>query len=139
MEKVNQMHKYKMKAFCENCGRAIEVNTKTVEKESVKCLEDNKVLQLIYYVCNGCGKRHVVQVDDSDTMRLLRELTKLMSKAARYKHEYKDLSKKDVTKITKIRTDLAEKRLALKMEYQGKHYDDYGLTRKIEVSSYGEQ
>lgn len=126
---------FEMKAVCERCGKSIEVNPQTVEKEDVQCLENGEWLQIITYECKECNRVHIVQIDNMDTKNLLRELTKLMARAAKKKNSHKDMSKKEITKITKIRTDLAEKRLLLKQTYQGKHYLSDSLEeRTFEVS-----
>lgn len=129
------MFGFEINAICESCGKPIEVSPQTVEKKDVQCIENDEWLQIITYECKECNRVHIVQIDNIDTKNLLRELTKLMARAARKKRAHKQLSKKEVTKLTKIRTDLAEKRLLLKQEYQGKHYLSDSLEEKeFEVS-----
>lgn len=124
-----------MKAVCENCKQPIEISQRTVEKQAVICLEDDENLSIVTYECNKCGRVHIVQIDNVETSNMLRELTKLMARAAKKKHSHKELSKKEIAKLTKIRKDLAEKRLLLKQEYQGKHYLAGNLEEKVfEVS-----
>lgn len=129
---------FEMKAVCENCGQQIEVSQRTVEKKEVKVVRKAGAQDELYittYECNCCGRVHIVQIDNMETNNMLRELTKLMARAARKKHSHKELSKKEIAKLTKIRKDLADKRLLLKQEYQGKcYFDESGEEKEFVVS-----
>lgn len=113
---------FEMLAKCEECSTNIEVNSSTIRKEEVVSCDDNKMLIIIYYDCPTCGRRHIVQIDDIITSKLLRELTKMIGKASRKKKRHDLLTDKEVTKINKTRADLAAKRFELMKTYQGKSY-----------------
>lgn len=129
---------FEMNAVCENCGKTIGVNPQTVKKQAVKVVRKEGVqeeLNITTYECKECGRVHIVQIDDMETENLLRELTKMMARVAKKKHNHKDVSKKEIAKLTKIRTELAERRLLLKQTYQGKYYLDESLNERVfEVS-----
>ena len=120
-----------LKAICEGCGKQLVLNSQTVEKKTVKCLEDKEILQVVSYQCKYCGKLHMIQIDNTETSLMLKEITKLMRKAAKKRQFGQDLSRKEIAKLTKIRKDLADKRLLLKQEYQGKHYLTEDLQQKV--------
>lgn len=125
---------FEMLAKCESCGSSIDVNPNTIIKKEVTCVEDCSELSITYYDCEKCSRRHIVQVDNQETNKMLTEFTKLMAKASIVKKNNKQLKKKEITKINKIRSDLAEKRFLLMQKYQGKHYLDNGRELTFEVS-----
>ena len=120
-----------VKAICEGCEKELVLNSQTVIKRTEQCLEDKEILQIVSYECKYCGRIHLVQLDDSETNLMLRDVTKLMYKAAKKRQSGGDLSKKEIAKLTKIRKDLADKRLLLKEKYQGKHYLDKDGQEKV--------
>ena len=107
-------------AVCDNCGKLILVNSSTIKRKEIKCLSNEKRMTAIFYKCEDCGRICVVQIDDVTTKGLLNKLTKGVAKMARCKKHNEMISEKEMAKITKIRTDLADKRTALIKKYQGK-------------------
>ena len=120
-----------VKAVCEGCEKELVLNSQTVTKRTVQCLEDKEILQIVSYECKYCGRIHFVQVDDAETNLMLKDLTKLMHKAVKKRQLGGDLSNKESAKLTKIRKDLADKRFSLKEKYQGKHYLDKDGQEKV--------
>lgn len=118
---------------CKECKGKILVNQSTIVKKTVVCEENDEPVIITYFECKHCGKRHVVQIDNLETESLLKELTKKVARMSRFKKQKIQMSNKEATKITKIRTDLADKRLELVKEYQGKHYKDDDIIYCFEV------
>lgn len=118
---------------CKKCNGKVLVNSGTIKKKYVS-FENEKDIFITYFNCPHCGERHVVQLDDIETNKLLVSLTKKVARMSRMKKNHAQMSEKEITKITKIRTDLADKRLELVKEFQGLHYKDNGKDYCLEVS-----
>lgn len=124
---------YNISTECKKCKGSILVNAETIQKREVEC-ENGKSIIITCFECPHCGERHIVQLDNDETNELLVKLTGKVARMARMKKNHMQMSKKEAAKVTKIRTDLADKRLELIKEFQGMTYKDGDNTYCLEVS-----
>lgn len=120
------------------CGTCNNVNTNTILKKDVVCLKSNENLRITYFECRDCKERNIVQIDNNETIVLLKLLTKKVAKMSRFKKNHKQMSEKEITSISKIRTDLAEIRFNLKKENQGMQYKDGDKIYDMNIVQVGE-
>lgn len=111
-----------IKAMCESCKSVFDVNGTNVQEATIQILENGKMLDITYYDCPTCNKRHVVQLDDENTKALLSEVKKQMRNASKKKRQNKILGRRDAQKFEQIRADLRKMRSSLIVQYSGKHY-----------------
>ena len=127
---------FELNAVCESCNASVKVTPQTIRRSRIVCKDDNKILIATNFKCSVCGRVHVVQIDDGVTSKLLNELTKGIAKMAKAKKNGDILSKKETAKISKIRTDLADKRIKLLKSYQGKTFvNEDGAMFELKVSA----
>lgn len=102
-------------AECEDCKSKFELSDKVVKKE--ECKDNDKSIWVTYYDCPDCGRRHYVQVDDTDTNLMLTEIKreKVLMICNKRKGVYP--SKKQLAKHNRKEVDLANSRMRLKQLY----------------------
>ncbi len=108
-----------VKNVCLKCGEVNEINSFNLKKEQCHTIEGDFV-QLMYYQCKRCKERMVVQIDDSETMRLSREHKKLFIKMSKKSLKHETVSPKDIKKRAKLSKEINEKRKALEEKYNGR-------------------
>lgn len=107
---------------CEECKQSFTLSatngTMTFYKLYV-VKESGEEIQLSYYDCPHCGKRHFVQIDDEQTKRALEESKRMFVKLAAKRHNYEQIPKKQSDKYKKAQKHLSSLRMALMTKYQG--------------------
>lgn len=96
-----------------------------------KVLIDNYFYYLTSFVCE-CGKIICVQVDDDNTIKLLREEQSIVRKAIQKKSK-KKISSKITEEQCKKKMDLDNARMNLMRKLDGKQANIFGTTEWFEV------
>lgn len=97
-----------------------------------KVLIDNCFYYLTSFVCE-CGKIICVQVDDDNTIKLLREEQSIVRKAMQKKKNKKKISSKITEEQRKKKMDLDNARMNLMRKLDGKQANIFGTTEWFEV------
>lgn len=112
---------------CEECKQKFAIGSEQAPN-SLTNKKEFKVnglsIFLTYYDCPFCGKRHFVQIDDANSLSILRDVVKQFSRLANKRRQYKDIPEKQSTKFKKTRQRLSDYRLGLMKEYTGKVIQD---------------
>lgn len=118
---------------CENCETQFEIsqNSMTYQKEFKN--EIGQSIFLTYYDCPECGRRHWVQIDDSQTILMLREQQKLFIRLGKKKLNGQQVGKKQSAKFAKIQNDLSISRNELMKEFTGKTVVNEETGEKFEL------
>lgn len=111
-----------LKVTCEKCNIVFDVSGNNIKETTVQILEDEKMLDITYYDCPECGKRHVVQLDDENTKVLLSNVKTQMRDATKKKRQNKIIGRRSAQKFEQLRADLRKMRSSLVIQYSGKHY-----------------
>ena len=102
---------------CKECKEKFDVNGTVIKEDSIKVIEDDKGLLITFYECPKCNKRYVVQLDDNETLTILKNIEE-SSKKLRSKIK----NSRELQKFSKLREDLKQTRNALNIQYKGKHF-----------------
>lgn len=106
-----------MKIKCFECGEAPEA------KESLKKVWDvvnGKEICITYFKCHKCKTFHIVQLDNSETLKCLDEIGELLKYLAKCNYERKTPKKKKANKVKYINKKLNKLRKELVDTYSGK-------------------
>jgi DNA-directed RNA polymerase subunit RPC12/RpoP len=121
------MEQFKLMFECEDCKKKFPVTQDQAPNSLTHKKEFNSNGQSIfmtYYDCPHCGKRHFVQIDDTNSLqelvRVTNEFKSLMVKRQKGKH----ISKKQSDKFKKSRQHLSDYRMNLMKEFTGKTATD---------------
>lgn len=115
------MEKY---AECQRCTTKIKLDKNVVQYQKEFKDESGQSIYLTYYDCPSCGRRHWVQIDDSNSILKLNEQKKLFIRLSKQKVAGKVISKKQSAKHAKIQRDLSDYRIKLMKEFTGKTVAD---------------
>lgn len=108
----------RINAFCEECKERFEVNSQNLNKKEYDYL--GKSIWVTYYDCPHCGRRHMVQVDDTKSKQMLVKVSIMFAQLTNAKRKGKMISKKSSDKFKKARSDLSSYRMALAKELNGR-------------------
>jgi ribosomal protein L37E len=108
-----------VEAICQKCGKKITLNSNTLKKEQYVA-EGEKVLWLTFYDCERCGKRHFVQADDSETIRLFGKSVKCLKEIMKERKKFGCASEKQSAKFKSITKKLEGERLKLMVDFTDK-------------------
>jgi len=122
----------KFEAICESCNNVFTVSHENVKKNEI--LVEGSTLWIIYYVCPKCGRKHVVQIDDTETNALLIKVRKQVAKLAVAKKRHDFISDKKIADFDKNRTDLTVLRSDLMKKNNNKDYTEDGVEDKLILS-----
>lgn len=120
-------NKMQLMVECENCkqkfviGSEQESNNLTNKKEFKV---DGQSIFLTYYDCSFCSKRHFVQIDDANSLSILRDVTKQFARLANKRRQGEEIPKKQLTKFKKTRKHLSNCRMELMRKYTDKVIHD---------------
>lgn len=106
----------------EKCKRCKSVNVLEKEKLNIVFVKDEngKEYRVIYYVCGGCKKPVLVQIDDDVTLRILRSLVDLTMRAIEKREANESVSRQWEKKKDALNLSLTSKRERLKKVMKGK-------------------
>lgn len=107
-------------AECQKCNARFVLNNNIVKYQKEFKVEDGQSIYLTYYDCPSCGRRHWVQIDDSESIRMLREHRKQFIRLSKQKKSGKIISKKQSAKFAKNQEDLSNYRIELMKKITGK-------------------
>lgn len=108
---------------CEDCKKKFPVsqeqapNSLTHKKEFVS---NGQSIFLTYYDCPHCGKRHFVQIDDTNSLQELVRITGEFRSLMAARQKGKSIPKKRTDKFKKSRQHLSAYRMNLMKEFTGK-------------------
>lgn len=85
--------------ICEVCGKLCDVNTDTLKQKEIEC--NGEKYRVLYYECEQCKTKNIVQIDNADTLRILSKAIELIT------------AKKDRKKVDVLRSTLNTKRKSL--------------------------
>lgn len=115
------MEKY---AECQKCKARFLIDKDIVQYQKEFKDKNGQSIYLSYYDCHRCGRRHWVQIDDSNSILKLNEQKKLFIRLSKQKAARKAISKKQSAKHAKIQRDLSDYRIKLMKEFTGKTVAD---------------
>lgn len=121
-----------MIAECENCKAPIQIKSELKYQKEFNV--NNNIIYLSFYDCPKCKKRHFVQIDNNNTLKMLVESKKYFKLLAKAKLNYDTLSKKKIKRFNSIRNQLNNSRYELMKEYQEKELIDGEQTFLIKFS-----
>lgn len=107
-------------AKCEDCGSQFPIDQKNVVYQERFKTKNGQIIFLTYYDCPECGRRHWVQVDDTQTLGMLRQQQKMFVRLAKKRSNGQDVGKKQSAKFAKAQKDLSNNRNELMKEFTGK-------------------
>ena len=114
---------FELMVECEDCKKRFPVSS-NVAANSITHKKEFKVngqsIFLTYYDCPHCGKRHFVQIDDTNSMQELARVSSEFVKLNVAMKRGKRISKRQSEKFKESRQHLAEYRMNLMQEYTGK-------------------
>ena len=114
---------FELMVECEDCKKRFPVSS-NVAANSITHKKEFKVngqsIFLTYYDCPHCGKRHFVQIDDTNSMQELARVSSEFVKLNVAMKRGKRISKRQSEKFKESRQHLAEYRMNLMKEYTGK-------------------
>ncbi len=106
---------------CEGCKKKFSVSSgDPTIKHKVETKIEGKSIFLTYYDCHSCGRRHFVQIDDNESLRLLHESKSQFIKLLMAKRKGKAVADKSISKFNKTRKHLSDYRTKLMKDYTGK-------------------
>ena len=134
--KLNVGKGIKMLAECENCKKQFDITSHN-ENKSITHKREYKVngrsIYLTYYDCPSCGRRHFVQIDDKQTLELLKSNRKLFCKLSKKRINDVDIPKKQSDKYKKQTTHLRERRNILMRDFTGVMLHDDDTDKDFEL------
>lgn len=104
------------KCVCEKCGHVNLVGKSELKQKWVYNAEQK--IEVTYYDC-WCGHKNIVQADNVQTKKLLKELCSMIFRVMRQGATNRDRKRRD-----KKESDLIQKREELKRETMGKSFYD---------------
>lgn len=113
----------KTERACRKCGEVNEINLNNLIVSDVHD-EYGTHYRIMYYDCKRCGEREVVQIDSVKTLRIYRDLKKLILRTARKRGRGENVEEKAVRKKDRLISDLREEREKLQDLCRGKKLFD---------------
>lgn len=105
---------------CSQCGNRFGTSECNMSIREQCKSEDGRSIQITYYDCPKCGKRHYVQVDNAHSVELLSAVSKLFVRIASTKAKGKAIPAALQDKYTKKNNHLRRCRTRLMHEWNGK-------------------
>lgn len=107
---------------CESCKGSFAIDGQNVKREEAYVLLEEKQapITLTFYDCPHCGRRHLVQCDNAETLRLMEKEKRQVIGLINAKRFGNKPNKKQSEKLRRERRHLAALRLELIKEYSGK-------------------
>lgn len=112
-----------VKRVCKKCGEVNGVNSNNLKHLDVYD-EAGTHYKIMFYDCERCNERDVLQIDNEETMKIFRELKKLILKVERKRTKDETISQKEVKRKDKWMKELREKRERLNDLCNGKRLVD---------------
>lgn len=107
---------------CEECGTKFRISS----QEAIGHVQHKKEYQakgrsifLTYYDCPSCGRRHFVQIDDNQTLEILKVNQRMFTKLAVKRAKDKPIPKSQSDKYKKQTKHLRNCRMELMKEFTG--------------------
>lgn len=113
----------KTERVCRKCGEVNEINLNNLIVSDVYD-EYGTHYRIMFYDCKRCGEREVVQIDSVKTLRIYRDLKKLILRTARKRGHGENIDDKAVRKKDRLMRDLREERESLQEMCRGKKLFD---------------
>lgn len=120
-------NKMKLMVECEECKQKFTIGSEQAPNSLTNKKEfkvNGQSIFLTYYDCPFCSNRHFVQIDDANSLSILRDVTKQFARLANKRRQNKEIPEKQSTKFKKSRQHLSNYRLELMKEYTGKVIQD---------------
>lgn len=107
---------------CEECKKKFhissqETNVNIQHKKEYKV--NGRSIFLTYYDCPSCGRRHFVQIDDNDTLKVLKEIERMFVVLSAKRAKDKPIPKSQSDKYEKQTKHLRNCRMELMKEFTG--------------------
>ena len=117
---------------CRKCDTNTTVDNSSVKKREYKD-RSGKSIWCMYFHCPQCGTKYVVQLDSIETNGMLIDITRLIARIARLRHQGKSV-KKYQKRYDALAKELADARKKLADSYNGKTLmNAFGAEEKIEM------
>lgn len=114
---------------CKSVFRIVDVKRENMKKDGVS-------MWIMHYDCPNCGKKHYCQIDNAETMALFYRLKNVVKLIARARKNSKSVPKELQSKYEKLSKSLAEKRDALRKQYNGGLFlDESGNFVKVDFGN----
>lgn len=106
---------------CEDCGTKFYLGDSGVKVnyEIQFVAKDGRSIFLTYYDCPKCDRRHYVQIDDTRSKKIKKEVSLMFRKLSKKRLNFEDISKKQNEKFKKLNNTLEHYRFELKKEFNG--------------------
>lgn len=107
--------------MCDKCKHNNVVGKGNLKQTKVSIAGDKNIckdLNVMYFVCSGCRSIVVVQVDDTETLRIRDSLSKVIMSAIASKKEGTKVGKKANAKRIRLTESLEKKRKKLSEKYK---------------------
>lgn len=117
MNMLNSLGGERLKVKCSECGETPDA------KESLKKVWEvvnGREICITYFKCPKCKKFHIVQLDNSETLKCLDEVGELLKYVAKCSYERKTPKKKKYNKMKHTNKKLNNLRKELVDMYSGK-------------------
>lgn len=107
---------------CEDCGTKFYLGGSGVHvKYGVPFkAKDGRSIFITYYDCPKCDRRHYVQIDDTRSNQMKKEVSMMFRKLSKKRLNFKDIPKKQNEKFKKLNNTLENYRFELKKEFNNK-------------------
>lgn len=106
-------------AECKSCKEKFTVGKGNLVSREPHTIGHDKIY-LTYYECPKCRVRHYVQVDNNETLGMLKQLELLSIRLNVNKKQGKGLPRKQSVRFKRLRNDLKKQRRILMDRYNGK-------------------
>ena len=130
-------NKMKLMVECEDCKYKFAIGSDQAPNSLTNKKEykvDGQSIFLTYYDCPSCGRRHFVQIDDVNSLKILKEVTTQFTKLAIKRKQDKNIPQKQSARFNKTRKHLSNYRTNLMKEYTGKLICDNGTNFELRFS-----
>lgn len=120
-------NKMQLMVECEVCNQKFAIGSEQApnsltNKKEIKI--NRQSIFLTYYDCPFCSKRHFVQIDDANSLSILRDVTKQLAKLTNKRKKGEEIPEKQSIKFKKTRENLSNYRMKLMKKYTDESYID---------------
>lgn len=121
-------------AECEDCHEKFSISKECVFAREFKI--NKRSIYITYYDCPECSKRHFVQIDDEQSLKLLETVKKCFVCNTKIKTKGQKLKKCSINQYKMACKRLSDYRRELMKEYNNKilHDDERNLNFKLRFS-----
>lgn len=114
--------------ICRECSKSFEVAEENVRFKRPLTI-DGCEYYVTYFDCPGCAKRVYSQVDDNETIRLVKEIEQMLAKSM----PTKQMSQMEHSQFSRAKGNLRRRRNGLKAAISGKTVILDGKMDKVKI------